>query len=119
MKQRSTTDNILLLSEIIRQKRKLGKKCYLVFGDAVKCFDKLWLKDALVELYKAGYNKQDIQMIFKMNKDTTIEIETPSGTTNKMTVGEIVKQGTVLGPTLCCVVTDQINKIGEPQERNM
>ena len=37
----------------------------------------------------------------------------------KITVGEIVKQGTVLGPTLCCVSTDQINKIGESQERNL
>ena len=119
MKERGTHDNILLLSEIIRQKRKAGKKCYIVFGDAVKCFDKLWLKDSLVELYKAGCNPQDIEMIYKMNRDTVIEVETPSGTTKKMKVGEIVKQGTVLGPTLCCVVTDQINKIGEPQDRNL
>ena len=34
-----------------------------------------------------------------------------------MQIGEIAKQGTVLGPTLCCVETDQINKIGESQER--
>lgn len=119
MKQRGPTDNILLFSEIIRQKRKQGKKCYVVFGDAVKCFDKLWLKDSLVELFKAGCNTQDIQMIFKMNSGTVLEVETPSGTTEKKTVGEIVKQGTVLGPTLCCVVTDQINKINEPQERNL
>ena len=53
-KERSTSDNIFVLSEIIRRNRKLGLKTYIVFGDAVKCFDKLWLKDALVELYEAG-----------------------------------------------------------------
>ena len=54
-----------------------------------------------------------------MNKDTVIEIETPCGTTEKVKVGDIVKQGTVLGPTLCCVSIDQVNKIGENQERSL
>ena len=119
VKKRSTGDCLFLTSEIIRTKKKAGKKCYLVFGDAVKCFDKLWLRDALVELFKAGCEPQDIQMIYKMNANTVIEVETPCGTTEKTTVGEIVKQGTVLGPTLCCVSTDQINKIGECQQRNL
>ena len=56
VKLRAPVDCIILLSEVIRQKRKLGKKCYIMFGDAVKCFDKLWLKDSLVELFKAGCN---------------------------------------------------------------
>ena len=119
MKMRSTGDCLFLTSEIIRTKKKAGKKCYLVFGDAVKCFDKLWLRDSLVDLFKAGCEPQDIQMMYKMNENTVIEVETPCGTTEKITVGEIVKQGTVLGPTLCCVSTDQINKIGESQERNL
>ena len=83
----------------------------------MKCFDKLWLKDALVELYKAGCSPQDIAMIYEMNRDTEISIATPSGKTEKTKVGEVVKQGTVLGPTLCCVETDQINNVGEDQER--
>ena len=118
-KNRTTLDNVIVFSEIIRRKRKQGKKCYALFGDAVKCFDKLWLKDALVELYKAGCSIQDIQMIFKMNSNTILEVETPLGATKKMAVGEIVKQGTVLGPTLCCIVTDQINNIAEHQERSL
>ena len=119
VKERAPVDNIILLSEVIRQKRKLGKKCYIMFGDAVKCFDKLWLKDSLVELYKAGCNVQDIHMMYKMNENTVIEVETPFGTTEKITVGDVVKQGTVLGPTLCCVAIDQINQVGEHQERSI
>ena len=119
VKFRSNVDNIMITSEIIRQKKKAGKKCYMFFGDAVKCFDKLWLKDSLVELFKAGCEPQDIQMIYNLNRDTIIEVETPSGTTEKVKVGDIVKQGTVLGPMLCCVSTDQINKMGEDQERNL
>ena len=57
----------------------MGKKTYIVFGDAVKCFDKLWLKDALVELYKAGCSPEDVVMMYEMNKDTEITIVTPVG----------------------------------------
>ena len=101
VKEKSTVDNHIVLSEIIRRNRKLGKKTYVVFGDAVKCFDKLWLRDALVEMYKAGCNLQDIQMMYKMNEDTGLIVETPLGRTGRVAVGEIVKQGTVLGPQLC------------------
>ena len=117
VKKRSPADNTLIFSEIIRQNKKLNRKTYVVYGDAVKCFDKLWLKDCLVELYKADCPPQDIQMMYLMNKDTVIEVITPSGATNKVEIGEVAKQGTVLGPTFCCVETDQINKIGEDQER--
>ena len=117
VKGRSSADNLLILSEIIRQNKKLNRKTYIVYGDAVKCFDKLWLRDCLVELYKADCLPQDIQMMYLMNQDTVIEVVTPSGTTEKVEIGEIAKQGTVLGPTFCCVETDQINKIGDDQER--
>lgn len=45
-------------------------------------------------------------MMYLMNQSTVIEVVTPSGTTEKVTIGEIAKQGTVLGPTFCCVETD-------------
>ena len=94
----------------------MGKKTYVVFGDAVKCFDKLWLKDALMEMVKAGCDIQDIQMMYKLNKETEITVETPLGPTQSEFIGETVKQGTVLGPELCCVSIDQVNNIGENQE---
>ena len=115
--EKATVDCHIILSEIVRRNRKLGKKTYVVFGDAVKCFDKLWLRDALVEMYKAGCNMQDIQLMYKLNEETGIVVDTPLGKTERAVVGEIVKQGTVLGPQLCCVETDQINKIGENQEK--
>ena len=116
-KGRATVDNKIVLSEVIRRNRKMKIKTYIVFGDAVKCFDKLWLKDALVELYKAGCTPEDVVMIHEMNKETEIVISTPVGKTEKVKIGEVVKQGTVLGPTLCCVETDQINFVGEDQSR--
>ena len=118
-KGKTTVDHVIVMSEIVRRNRKMGKKTYVVFGDAVKCFDKLWLKDCLLEMHNAGCNLQDIQMMYKLNNETEITVDTPLGKTKKLRVEEIVKQGTVLGPDLCCIETDAINKIGESQERNL
>ena len=115
----ATVDNHIILSEVLRKNRKMGKKTYIVYGDAVKCFDKLWLLDSLVEMYNAGISAQDIKMMHLLNKDTEVTVITPSGKTERLKVGEVVKQGTVLGPTLCCVVTDQVNSVAPEQTGNV
>ena len=34
--------------------RQKKKDLHVFYGDLEKCFDKLWLKDSLVELWKTG-----------------------------------------------------------------
>ena len=41
-KQRSTMDNIVIISAIIEQRRIENRNTYVCFTDAIKCFDKLW-----------------------------------------------------------------------------
>ena len=42
---------------------------YVLFGDAEKCFDKLWLDDCLNEVYMINVNLAEISLIEKMNSD--------------------------------------------------
>ena len=46
--QRTTMDNIIIMSAIIEKRRTERLNTYLFFVDAVKCLDKLWLKDCLI-----------------------------------------------------------------------
>ena len=48
-----------------------------------------------------------------MNKETDIIIRTPVGNTDNIQVKEVVKQGTILGPIMCCADTYAVNSIGE------
>ena len=48
-----------------------------------------------------------------MNKETDIIIRTPVGNTDDIQVKEKVKQGTILGPIMCCAETSAVNSIGE------
>ena len=55
----------------------------------------------------------EVYMLYEMNKESNIVIETPVGMTDSITVHEIVKQGTIFGPKLCSVATEKMNSIGE------
>ena len=52
---RSTIDHVMTLMAIIYKQKFLNKKTYLVFLDTEKCFDKLQLKDCVVEMWEAGH----------------------------------------------------------------
>ena len=47
-----------------------------------------------------------------MNKRGIATLKTPLGEVGPIKVDQIVRQGTIMGPKLCCINTDQINKIG-------
>ena len=76
-KQRLTMVNIVMVSIIIEQRRIEKKKTYIFFADAVKCFDKLWLQDCRTELVKLEHNKNDFEILYKLNERAQVKINTP------------------------------------------
>ena len=85
-----TIDNMIMMRAVIDNNRRLNRKTYCYFADAYKCFDKLWLKDCLVELWRAGMRDREVYMLYEMNKESHIVIETPVGMTDSITVHELV-----------------------------
>ena len=71
-KNRSTIDNIIITNAIIEKQRQSHKNTYLFFADAEKCFDKLWLKDCLIDMEEIGYNRNAIKILYQMNKKAEI-----------------------------------------------
>ena len=108
-----TIYNMIMMRSVIYTNRRLTRKIYGYFTDAYKCFDTLCLKDWLVELWRAGMREKEIYMLYEMNHKSNIVIEKPVGITFSITVHEIVKQGTIFGPKLCSVATENSNGIGE------
>ena len=72
-----TIDDMIMMRAVIYNNRRLNRKTYCCFADAYKCFDKLWLKDCLVELWRAGMREREVYMLYEMNKESHIVIETP------------------------------------------
>ena len=115
-KRRGTIDNWIILMALIDEGKRLKKPVYIFFADLVKCFDRLWLKDCIVDLHECGMRERDTAMVYKLNQEANFCVDAPSGKTSETTVKEIVRQGTVFGPKLCCASTGKINKDLDKQE---
>ena len=109
-KGRGPIDNWFILMAVRDEGKRLKKNIYMFFGDLVKCFDRLWLKDCLIDLRNAGAREREIRMLYKLNEEAGFKVKTPAGTTKTdISVKEIVKQGSVFGTKLCCASTGTIN----------
>ena len=101
----------MTLNEIIEYNKYINKETYVIFADAYRCFDKLNLKNCIIDLYKIVGAKEAMD-IYRLNEIGTATISTPIGNVGPVKANGIVRQGTVIGPKLCCINTDKINNIG-------
>ena len=100
-------DSIIIINAIIEKQRQSHKNTYVFFADAEKCFDKLWLKDCLKDMEEIGYSINDIKILYKMNKNAEVTVDTTVGQTESIRIKEIVKQGPIFGPIMCCATTSE------------
>jgi len=99
-KGRRTTDHIHTLKSKIHYDQYLQQDTYIQFYDIVKGFDKLWLRDVMYDLGNNGVKGRLCRIIFLLNSNTTIAIRTSYGITEEMELGELVRQGSVLGAVI-------------------
>ena len=59
------------------------------------------------------YNKNDIKVLYKINKTTEIVLDTAIGNTESIATTEVIKQASIFGPTMSCVTTAKVNDVGE------
>ena len=65
-KDRSAVNNLIIMNTIIENQRAQKLNKYMFFEDAVKCFDKLLLKDHLLEMYNLGYDPNTLKILHEM-----------------------------------------------------
>ena len=70
-----------------------------------KCFDKLWLKDSLIETERIGYNKKDKKMLCEISKTTEIVVDTVIGIIDSIKITEVAEQASIFEPTMNCATT--------------
>ncbi len=100
-KNKSTGDELFLLRACIDHAKYMNKPLYVNFYDFRQCFDKLWLEDSIISLYKLGLTNEFLSLIACTNSRASITVQTPLGPTTTFTKRNIAKQGSVTAPTLC------------------
>ena len=87
-----------------------GNETDLQFFDLTKCFDSMWLKETLNDVYDTGVKNDLLVLMYETNKKCKLAIKTPVGTTSREEIKEIVMQGGVLGSIECSLQMDALGK---------
>ena len=104
-KDRSAADSVFLMRGAIDHHKFTKKPLYITAYDFETAFDSLWLEDCLLSLKDIGIEKDLLQLIYNLNKEASVIVQTPYGETSPFTTDPIVKQGSILGPLLCSTST--------------
>ena len=71
------------------------------------------MQDCIIEISKLGYNKNDLEILYKLNETAQVKINTPYEDTKNIEIREVVKQGTTYWSIMCCESITKVNEIGE------
>ena len=86
-------DSIVIVSGINEQRRMEKINTYIFFADVVKCFDKIWLQDCIIELAKLGFSRDHLEILYILNETEQMKTNRLYGDTENIEIKEMVKQG--------------------------
>ena len=92
----------------------------LRYSKHVKKYEPCWLDsifpvpgqvpDSLIEI---GCGKNDRKIHCNIEKTTEMIVDTAIESTESIRITEVVKQGSIFGPRMCCAATAKVNDAGE------
>ena len=106
-KNRSGPDNVFLLRACVDHFKFTKQPLFMTAYDFEQAFDSLWLEDCILSMRDLGVEKEYLQLMYNLNNGATVSVQTPYGETSTFTSDPIVKQGTILGPSLCSSSTGE------------
>ena len=108
-KGRNIRDNLFVVNAIINSiKRGTQEAIDICAYDAGKCFDALWTYECINDLFEAWLQNDRLNLLFIMNQSAQVAMKTPHGITERVSILNIIMQGTKWGSLFC---TTTMNKL--------
>ena len=79
--------------------------------DIEKCFDSLWLHEVINSLYDAGLQNDKLPLLFLENVNAKVVIKTNERLSKRISIRNIIMQGSIFGSLCCVVVMDKLAKL--------
>ena len=79
-------------------------------------FDKLWLQACVNSLYEAGITNVKLNLLYIENKQAQMAVKVNNQLTMRVSIRDIVMQGSVWGSLKCASNMDKLNKIALADE---
>ena len=107
----SPGEQVFILRSIIEKSNYFNQSIYIQFIDLKKAFDKMVVKNIMQNIWESGLRGKIWRIIYKINEKAKIRIKINSNTTtDEFTVGEVLKQGSVLAANLAALHTDTLSR---------
>ena len=100
------SEHLFVIKSVIALYLKYDKPVILTLWDVSKYFDSECLPDVMNELYRNGVTGKLYRLLYHMNENTRIQVQTPVGPTEECNTGETLGQGTVEGAVASAVNLD-------------
>ena len=78
--------------------------------DAEKCFDKLWLQSCINGLFDAGLDNDQLNLLYIENKNASIAVKVNNKLSMRISVKDVIMQGSVWSSLKCTTSMDRLNK---------
>ena len=110
-KRRNIRDNLFVVNAVMNSvKRGNEESVYICAYDAEKCFDFLWTYECINDLYESGLENDKLAVLFAINKNAQVAIKTPHGMNKRVSIPNIIMQGTVWGSLFCTATIDKLSQ---------
>ena len=109
-RNRNIRDNLFIVYGVINYVIEEGLDVDMTLYDLAKCFDSMWYRETMNDLWDAGVQDNKFALISKMNENCNIAVKTPVGITDRFQLKEIEMQGTKLSNIKCAVQIDTLGK---------
>ena len=110
-KGRNIRNHLFIVYGIMNSvKQKEISKVDIQIYDISKCFDAMWVKETMNDIYQVSERDNKLSLMYLTNLESHVAINTPFGQTQRKNLGEIEIQGSVLSPLKCSCQMDSIGK---------
>ena len=109
-KARNVRDHLFIVNSVLNGE---SDPVDIQIYDVEKCFDALWLEDCMLDMYDTlppGARDDKIALVYEMNKENYVAVNTAVGLTDRVMLPTVVMQGGKWGPLKCSNSMDKIGK---------
>ena len=109
-RDRNIRDNLYIVYGIINFALRENIEMEINLYDLEKCFDSMWYKETMNDLWDAGVQEDKFAQVAKMNQNCQIAVKTPVEITERFNLEKIEMQGTKFSNIKCSFHIDTLGK---------